>query len=156
MRRTLLLVLLASSSGCAIFPIQYKEPLAGSVASIRFKNESIQPVTTYVFETSHACTGRRKVGELAPQAEITRKVPADADLTFQYYLHRKGTDQYCLVNLRFSPKGEGQYVFSAVDDPLYCRWSMVDVTDPARPAVVKLQKLERDKAWDENSAWCRE
>jgi hypothetical protein len=156
MRRILLPALLASLSGCAILPIQYQDPVSGSVATVHFKNDSNQPVKAYIFETSRACTGRRKVGDIAPFTEVVRKVPAGAEVTFQYFLDRKGTNQFCQVNLRFSPKSDGQYVFSAVDDPWVCRWSMMDVTDPQRPAPVPLEKLTRHTGWDENSSWCKE
>jgi hypothetical protein len=133
----------------------YVAPMNGSVATIRFKNQSAKNLRLALF--MKGCADRKDVGVVAPNRELEVRVPADQELTFQYYLttagFSSGRELYCRENLRFTPASNGIYIFRTTDESDQCEWSMVD-TAGNRP--VWLTAIGWKPGFLESSSFCDE
>ena len=142
-------------TGCSTVP--YVQPTTGPTATILFVNDAYRNLEAAIYEQSATCKGRRQVPVVAPGSQVEQKVRADAELTFQYYLTNFGDrkrEQYCLMNLRFTPRAGSHYVFRTAEDTSFCRWAAVDDTDKQKPVKVELVEIPWKAGWDENSSWC--
>jgi hypothetical protein len=142
-------------TGCGTIP--YVQPTAGPTATIQFINDAHRNLEAAIYEQSATCKGRRQVPVVAPGSQVEQKVRADAELTFQYYLTNFGDrkqEQYCLMNLRFTPVAGRHYLFRTAEDTSFCRWAAFDDTDKEKPVKVDLTQITWKAGWDENSSWC--
>lgn len=153
MRWSLLAVVVVSLSGCAVFPVSYRGPDSGPVATIIYRNGSSKSLHIALFNQSQDCMGRRRLDTIEPGAERTARVRAGEEVTFEYDL--SGGSRYCLINLRFSPRVGATYLFETIEDADRCLWRMLDVSNE-QPQRVELQRIPWRRGWDENSSFCSE
>lgn len=132
--------------GCAAMTQSppYVAPDAGSIATVRFKNESAKNLRLSVYAQPKDCAERRFAGVVGPNKEFAVRVRGDEALTFEYHLTTMGVtagfvaEQYCVANLRFTPAGNGVFVFRTTDVNGRCEWVMTDGAGGGRVALTHL------------------
>ena len=142
-------------SGCTQ---HYISPTSGPISKIRFVNHSDSKLQISYFDESTKCVGRRATETILPKAQSEHIVGAEREITFQYYLsdQKRGTEQYCLTNLRFHPNSNRIYLFQTVQASKICGWSMSDVTVDGSPVLVPLTNAGWTRGFSDASSWCRQ
>lgn len=155
MKRAITIACVSLLSGCAT---QYIAPTSGPVASIQYKNYSHQSLRISFYKVSKGCNGRLVNQFIPPGGSATYTVAAGKNLTFEYYLTDRGhyAEFYCMENLRFEPKANGEYLFKTIDSANKCVWKMIDVTDMDNPEYVRLQDVGWHRGFTDAASWCDE
>lgn len=158
MRRMLVASIFPIFAGCAI-NVPYVAPTEGPAAVVQYKNNAQRKLEISYFEVSNGCQRRRRTDIILPGMEATHRIYANRDITFQYYLTNttgKGSEEYCIANLRFLPVVNHEYTFVTSEDAGKCKWAMVDSTDKPKMVPVELKVKEWKRGMDENSSFCDE
>lgn len=156
MRRLLIATIFPIFAGCAV---PYVAPTEGPAAVVRYKNNAQRKLEIAYFEISNGCQRRRRTDAIMPGTEAVHRTYANKEITFQYYLTNatgKGSEEYCLANLRFLPVVNHEYTFVTSEDIGKCKWVMVDSTDKVKMVPVELKEKKWKRGMDENSSFCDE
>jgi len=143
--------------GCTSVEPKYIEPSSEPTAYINFKNNSIKSLKIAYYEVSDGCQKRRHTDAILPDAEATHKIPANKQITFEFYLTNFSTskhEQSCLLNLRFQPKAAGKYTITASEDSISCRWIATDITNPENPKLINLETVNWKSGLGEDGSFC--
>ena len=115
------------SAGCVFGPVNYKPPENSPTTIIKFVNKSDGKLRISIYEESHNCQRRRKIENLEAGHETSHIIYTDKRLTFQYYQTLPLGRRYCLLNIRFNPRSDKEYIFYSNTNASSCFWSMTDI-----------------------------
>jgi hypothetical protein len=154
MRLISISILSLLSAGCVFGPVNYKPPENGPTTIIKFVNKSNGKLRISIYEESHNCQRRRKIEDLEAGHETSHVIYADKRLTFQYYQTLPSERRYCLLNIRFNPKSDKEYIFYSNTNASSCFWSMTEHNNGENKVQVPLEKIPWHTAWSSDGSFC--